>query len=150
MTVCHCPFSSVPLPLQVIRMSRYLNMKQLYFLLFLAALYGIGLWIRGRTQPAEPSSAQQVSSSYEADFRNQPYRLSPLASCQQGCRSLSDSSLTLMVQYGAIKREQGDTLTLQGKDLSGADYQIRLVVRDTLYIETISMHLSSYACECPR
>lgn len=125
-------------------------MKQLYFLLFLAAVYGIGMWLRGDFKPEKEGTLQQVASSYQADFRERPYTLSPVAACQQDCRSLSDSSLTLLLQYGAIKREQGDTLTLQGKDLSGMDYWITLVAGDTLHIEKINAYLSSYACDCPR
>ncbi len=150
MTVCHYSFSGVTLPIQNLRMSQYLNMKQLYFLLFLAAIYGIGMWLRGDFKQEKTPVVQEVSSSYQAGFRERPYTLSPLAACQQDCRSLSDSSLALLLQYGAIKREQGDTLTLQGKDLQGMDYWVTLIASDTLHIESLNAYLSSYACDCPR
>lgn len=125
-------------------------MKQLYFLLFLAAIYGIGMWVRGDFDPEKEGTIQQVSNSYQADFRERPYTLSPLAACQKECRSLSDSSLIALLQYGAVKREQGDTVTLQGKDLKGMDYWVTLIASDTLRIASVNAYFSYYACDCPR
>lgn len=130
-------------------MKEYLNLKQLYFLLFLAALYGIGLLMRSGDTGKKSTVTQVVSNSYQADFRSRPFRLSPLAACQQSCRKISDSSLVVLIAYGAVGREQGDSIRLQGKSLTGEDLWLDLLLGDTLLIDRILSPYSSSICDCP-
>lgn len=130
-------------------MKDYLNLKQLYFLLFLAALYGIGLLLRSGDASDNSAVTQAVSNSYQADFRTRPYLLSQRAACQQSCRKVSDSSLVVLIAYGAISRSQGDSLVLQGKSLAGEDLWLDIVIGDTLHIDRILSPYSSTICNCP-
>lgn len=130
-------------------MKDYLNLKQLYFLLFLAALYGIGLLLRSGDASDNSAVTQAVSNSYQADFRTRPYLLSQRAACQQSCRKVSDSSLVVLIAYGAISRSQGDSLVLQGKSLAGEDLWLDIVIGDTLHIDRILSPYSSTICDCP-
>ena len=128
-------------------MSQYINKKQLAFLVFII----IALWAGRYFRPSDTKEAAniQVSSTLQDSIRVLPYRLSAIALCQQQCRSLSDSSLALIIQYGAIVREQGQ-IHLQGNDLQGTLFHLHGVVESATFLtQEIAMPYSSYHCPCP-
>lgn len=131
-------------------MNRYLNMKQLYFLLFIGAMYLIAWWWRSdANQQSRKSGIHVVESRMQQEFRQHPYRLSDKAACQQSCRAIGDSSLALILQYGITERKTKDTVVLRGRSLAGEPVWLYMRQGDTNTIYQLTTPYSSFHCDCP-
>lgn len=129
-------------------MNRFINTRQLAFLLFVV----IALWVGRRcNQNRETNSILpiQVAGTLQDIVRSLPYRLSVTALCQQACQSISDSSLSLILQYGEIS-QSNETCSITGRDLHGTSYILTCkVIADSLLIEHLHRTGPDSQCECP-
>lgn len=105
-------------------MSKYINVKQLYLLLFILGLYGLSYLMRGDRSRNSDSGPVVVRSNLEDSVRFLPYSYSVRAGCQAYCLGLTDTSIGLILKHGWIQKHPDSSLKISGYSLIGESVRV--------------------------
>lgn len=125
-----------------LRMKPLINFKQLYFLLFILAAYGIIALMR-------------TSSEDEVEFPANWYRSptpvwSERSICQVECLGISDSNVALIFRHGQLVSSDGGNAILEGRTFSNDLLKLYLGFRDERsFLDSLHMAGESDSCPCP-
>ena len=127
-------------------MGKYINVKQLYFLIFILAMYGLIQLFRQNSPVNTGNQAHSATPNLQLPFRNLPLELSEYARCEQTCLGISDSSLPLLMKYGWAETTASPPY-LEGNTLSGKKVHAYLTIGSE-EVRIDSFDLGGVSCSC--
>ena len=127
-------------------MGKYINVKQLYFLIFIIAMYGLIHLIRQNTGGNTEDRSGNAIPNLHLPFRTLPIQVTDRARCQQQCLEVSDTSLPLLMKFAWAETNTSPPY-LEGNTLSGKIVKAYLTIHDN-EVQIDSFDLGGTNCSC--
>ena len=125
-------------------MKRYINTRQLYFLIFLAALFFLARMRSGHSDSRQESSIQ--STLYDP-VRSLPLKWTSIARCQMECYHLDQDALIPIIKYGSLHKKD-HSIFFQGRGPDAETYLLQAKTNtDSLIVLSISIRGKNCPCQ---
>lgn len=125
-------------------MSKYINKRQLAFLIFILAAFFL---IRQMRSDDTATRQRLIQSSTNDAFREKPAVYTDQAQCLKQCLDLSDSSVALILKHGVLTKK-GSPKHIKGNALSGTEITLAVTKQDNNNLITDIAHPQASNCLC--